>query len=300
MTLENADSPTRERASQATELVQARIPVVLLRHGRKIPVGGSGGTWDVVTEPEEVPNAIERASRRGVPNLGGVLAPKCDSRLVVVDQDGEEAGEKLRELGVSSRDGVWIVRTGRGNYHVYYYWPRNVPPPRRVTRAGGLPVDLLSDGYGVLPRSSTYLEPKGGGPYCWIRGHSPGDIPLSELAPTPDALLEWWSNCTRKHPLEPRPSPGKLKTHQLLSSPIAEGSRNDTLTHIAGWLRLYHPPDDLAVLLLAINDARCRPPLDDQEVRAIVRSVTRYPQPGVNGHPRAAVPRYVREEEADG
>jgi hypothetical protein len=53
-------------------------------------------------------------------------------------------------------------------------------------------------------------------------------------------------------------------------------------------------------LLLVINDSRCRPPLDPKEVQSIVRSIYKYPQPGVNGHPRAVVPSFVRREAENG
>ena len=187
------DSSTNERLLQlvdtATELVEANTALVLLRHGRKAPLTGPDGSWPVVTEPEQVQDAVESASKDGLVNVGVVLSPKLESHLVVVDYDGTEAGE-LRDLGVSSGDEVWISRTGCGGFHIFYYID-HCPPPR-VIGAGQLPVDLLSDGFAVIPPSNTYREPKGGGPYYWVRGHSPTDIPLAELRTPPASLLEWW------------------------------------------------------------------------------------------------------------
>jgi len=67
---------------------------------------------------------------------------------------------------------------------------------------------------------------------------------------------------------------------QLLAEPICETSpgRNKTLTRIGGYLHNRLPPDWTSALLHAINDARCEPPLDPEEVEGIIRSMCRYPQ----------------------
>lgn len=196
------------------------------------------------------------------------------------------------------------MRTGRGGYHVYYFWDKKEPPPPRVIKARKLPVDLLANGFAVIPPSSSYRDPKGGGPYQWVKRHSPHDVPVAELEPLPDALLEWW------HQVSTEPALGAAKgvplqgtsatkgsgAWRLITETIPEGSRNDTLTRIAGWLHLYHPTEQVTALLIAINESRCMPPLDLKEVQAIARSIAKYPQPGVIGHPRAAVPHYVRQE----
>ena len=49
-------------------------------------------------------------------------------------------------------------------------------------------------------------------------------------------------------------------------------------------------------MLQAWNIGLCQPPLPEEDVHNIVKSVFRYPQPGVNGHPRAVVPIFYREE----
>jgi hypothetical protein len=288
----------------AKHLIESFVPIVLLRHGLKAPIKAPDGSWQVMTRPDAVATIIREASRYGLPNFGAILAPKFESRLVVVDIDGAEAVPKLKDLGVSSTHSVWIARTGRGNLQCYYLWDSTNPPPQRVIRADGLPVDLLSNGFAVVPPSSTHREPKGGGSYRWLMGHSPTDIPQTELDTLPDALLEWWSGMPDKQdvPLGGHDREGTARAPKgpgawhLLTETIPEGSRNDTLARIAGWLRLYHPAHVVEALLMVINESRCLPPLELREVQTIVKSIFKYPQPGVNGHPRAAVPHYVREE----
>lgn len=61
---------------------------------------------------------------------------------------------------------------------------------------------------------------------------------------------------------------------------IHDGARSDTLTSAAGGMRQKNFPE-AAILsaLLEINNARCAPPLDEEEVKGIARSVMRY-EPG--------------------
>jgi len=79
------------------------------------------------------------------------------------------------------------------------------------------------------------------------------------------------------------------KTYASGTSPIAvdgpgavipEGARNSTLTSLAGALRRRGIEGTaLEAALLAINREQCKPPLDEDEVRAIAKSVSRYPVP---------------------
>ena len=132
---------------QAERLSESRILLVLLQHGLKAPIKGPDGSWVVVTEPDEIGPVIEKSGNL-LPNLGAVLAPKSDSHLVVVDIDGSGAFDRLRELGVSSAWANWIAKTGRGNWHIYYWGNSTEPPPTRAVHAAKLPVDLLPRRFG--------------------------------------------------------------------------------------------------------------------------------------------------------
>lgn len=125
-----------------------------------------------------------------------------------------------------------------------------------------------------------------------------------DLEPPPDPLVHWWlERWANPSLIRLRPKdiehPEKAKAWLLLQDTIRQKTRNGTLTRIAGWLRLYHPSAIVEALLLAINDGRCNPPLPGNEVRAIVRSISRYPQTGVNGHPKAVVPTFRRQVDAE-
>lgn len=59
--------------------------------------------------------------------------------------------------------------------------------------------------------------------------------------------------------------------------PIPDGTRNISLTSIAGqWHNMGYGKDDIYRELLYVNSVACRPPLDINEIQAIVNSITRY------------------------
>lgn len=68
--------------------------------------------------------------------------------------------------------------------------------------------------------------------------------------------------------------------HNVLSQPIHEGERNNTLASIAGSLRHRDASVDLILSTLkVINQELCQPPLDNREVESIARSFSRYKSP---------------------
>ena len=50
----------------------------------------------------------------------------------------------------------------------------------------------MTRGYVLVAPSNTSAKPQGGGLYTWITGHSPWDIPLTDLEQPPPQLLAWW------------------------------------------------------------------------------------------------------------
>ena len=281
----------------AAAFLAAGIPLVVCAPGEKRPLTRSPATrpfGDVIalTHPDHATALSGLVQRLGRVNLGVYLGPSRESLLLACDIDGPTGLEKAAELGVRRR-GTWVDKTGSGGFHVFYRHPLD-RPLRRVTRAGGFSLDLLTNGFALIPPSRT------ASPYRWLDGHSPNDIPLAMLPEPPNALLDYWeAQAAAPLPAEARSSQGPGAWH-LLASPIPEGRRNSTLTQVGGWLRLYHPPAVVEALLHAVNDARRRPPLPEREVTGIVASVSRYAQPGVNGHPRAVVPSFTRRESPDG
>jgi Primase C terminal 1 (PriCT-1) len=71
--------------------------------------------------------------------------------------------------------------------------------------------------------------------------------------------------------------------HGVLTEPIREYHRNTSLASVAGSLRDRGlDPETICAVLLEVNRIRCLPPLEDEEVSRIARSIGRYPA----GRPR--------------
>ncbi len=73
-------------------------------------------------------------------------------------------------------------------------------------------------------------------------------------------------------------------TPESQGEPIQEGQRNSTLLSLAGSMR--HKgmtAGEIESALMVVNQGRCQPPLEEKEVLAIVKSVSRY-EPATNVH----------------
>lgn len=81
-------------------------------------------------------------------------------------------------------------------------------------------------------------------------------------------------------------------TSNVVADIIPQGERDRTLTSIAGALRRKGlTPEEIEAALQIVNERRCDPPLDEQDVRKIARSVGRY-EPEARGVPENT-PHYI-------
>ena len=181
------------------------------------------------------------------------------SGVFVIDVDGEKGTAAIEELIRLHGDGwtnTLTVRTARGK-HLYSLWPAGTPIRNSAsTLAQGLDV-RGEGGYVVVPPS---VHPSGA-IYQWA-----GTGEDAQILPAPAWLLEMLTS-----PVQPMSRTSKV------DDDIPEGQRNATLAKLAGTMR--RPgmtPQAIEAALLAENEARCRPPLPEAEVRKIARSVCRY------------------------
>jgi hypothetical protein len=253
----------------ARALLSDTVPVLRCAPGLKTPCA-QGGTWDTIDNP----NRLDGWLRSG-DNLAILLGWGKGSPMIAVGLDvykDPKITDFAQKLGVTSKADVWAQRTGRGGYTVIYYY--NGPPLKRDTLQEGSAIDLLVNGYTLIAPSNTSREPQGGGPYHWIPGHSPLDIPLAELDEPPRDLLAWWHSLAA--PSLPRAAnySDRRVSPSWLTGPIPEGQRNETLTKRAGY---YHRKiaDDETVrnLVHSANRMHCQPPLSSREVDSILDSI---------------------------
>lgn len=181
--------------------------------------------------------------------------------LVVIDIDprhgGDDALVDLRAKLGALPDTVEAL-TGGGGRHIFLSAPIEVRNSANVLGEG---VDVRGEGGYVVAAPSVHASGKA---YAWEASSRPDEV---EVQPVPQA---WLAAMTARPKL--RVVPGSKEEQ------IPDGQRNETLFRRASSMRSIGC--SRAAILAAIteeNDARCVPPLDPAEVKAIVESVCRYP-----------------------
>ena len=177
-----------------------------------------------------------------IANVG--IATGSESGIAIVDADGEAGLTSLYNMELPP---TLAVSTGSGGLHLYYGY---IPGIKNSSKKIADGIDVRGDGGFVVAPPSLHIT---GNKYEWLNGDdlSPYPLPVDavddryEVVDTPDA--------------------------------IPSGMRNDALLRLAGVLRRRGlNEDEIFAGLKAVNDRRCKPPLSEQEVRSIARSVTRY------------------------
>jgi len=205
-------------------------------------------TWD----PAQI-----REWWRGNPryNVGVVTG----AGLIALDIDPAKGGQQWWDTHRDLTPPTATSHTGGGGYHLLCQVGSDVEIRNSVGKiARG--IDVRGDGgYIVAPPS---IHPNGR-PYRWIPGRAPWEIRRAPLASVLISRL-----------LEP---PRSRRLASAIPARIPEGERNTTLFSLAGTMRRRNMSLEAIVAALRIeNTARCEPPLDDEEVMAIVRSISRY------------------------
>lgn len=169
--------------------------------------------------------------------------------LVEIEADTPEGEESLQRLKLGRTP---TFRSLRGIKYLF-----QKPDDLAITSSE----DLLGAGTEILANKLLFVPPTPG--YSWLPSLSFDDVPL---APLPDHIRRRIEEAAR-----PR------KTGEPIPEIIREGARSMTLTSLAGSMRRRGASvEAITDGLLAENKVRCAPPLDDEEVRAIAKSVARY------------------------
>lgn len=182
--------------------------------------------------------------------------------LVVLDVDGDDGHESLRALERRHEPLPATVSAVTGNGEHLYFATRD--QIRNTAGKLGRGLDVRGEGgYVIAPPT---IHPDTGRPYEW--DNHPDD---TQVAPLPAWLLSMLSEA----PGGPRKRIPAAEWVRMLRG-IAEGERNDRLARLCGHLIARNLDERVTLeLLLAVNQARCRPPLPEREVTAIVESILR-------------------------
>lgn len=204
-------------------------------------------------------------------NIGIAIGDR--SGIIVLDIDPRNGGYETladRETELGALPKTPRTLTGGGGEHQFF-----VAPPFTIKRdtAGkllGPGVDVLTNGSFVIVPPSLHASGK-------RYTHDPKRSLLDSMVLE---LPKAWQARLRKAPSKGPPSPGVSLGE--VKSPIAIGSRNNTLTKIGGYLVNTALSDEaVAQCLMLINQRRCKPPLDETDVRTIAESVLGYRPPAI-------------------
>lgn len=191
----------------------------------------------------------------------GIATGQVSGGICVIDQDekkgehGIETFEKWIDDNMQYVDDTWESKTASGGRHTFFR--SNIPVANRV---GWLPgVDVRGDGgYVVVPPSIL----SDGSRYEWLTSPMELESPISN---DDDPNVEFIISEINKKAGSGAPLtiPEKIET----------GGRNDMLYKMACSMQAKGMSDSaILAAVKAENDAKCNPPLSDDEINKLVRS----------------------------
>jgi hypothetical protein len=240
----------------ALTLARKGLAVMPCRPHDKRPATAHG-CGDATTEPQAI-----RKWWQEEPKYNIAIATGAVSKIFVVDIDGLDAEFELRRLeaehGALPQSVEAITARGR---HVYFRWPET--PVRNSAGRIAPGIDVRGDGGYVLAPPSVHPT---GRAYCWSVDSA------SAFATAPQWLLERiTANGGNGTTLATPPAAWR----ELAGTGVDEGKRNTSLARLAGYLLRRHVDVMVAMEMLRCwNAARCRPPLSDDEVVAVINSIS--------------------------
>lgn len=207
--------------------------------------------WEKYQEQKVTAKEIEEWWDRW-PSAGIAVITGEISGLVVVDVENSEGLPFINEHVEDATKSTLVSKTGGGGWHLFFKHPGNVTVPNAVKIFPN--VDVRGDGgYVVVPPSLHHS----GNQYKWELKAKPSPLPLS----------------LQQKLFSPK--------HRKLSSgdwqvDIPEGKRDEELTRRAGkLLQIGIAPGEALNMLIAWDQAHCKPPLGEEEIRKIVNSIHR-------------------------
>lgn len=209
----------------------------------KIPLTQHGAK-DSTADPQII---AEWWTRWPTANIGLTL-----DGLVAVDVDPRNGGSA--ETLPHALPETCYAQTGGGGWHYLYRAHNGARYPGKL----GVGIDL-KHGAGSYIVVEPSIHPESGNRYVWLDESEPW---TTRPALAPDWLAQ-----------APRPAASQITRADSINA----GGRNSSLTAIAGGMRR-QGASSAAILaaLQAENAERCNPPLDENEVKRIAHSVSRY------------------------
>ena len=191
----------------------------------------------------------------------GIVTGQVSGGICVIDQDekngehGIEALSKWIDDNFLYLDDTWESQTASGGRHTFFR--STLPVSNRIGWLDG--VDVRGDGGYVVAPPSVLSD---GSRYEWIMSPTDIESPVSnENDPNIEFIV---SEINRK---------GGNSAPLTMPERIASGGRNDMLYKFACSMQARGASDStIFAAVRAENEAKCHPPLDDDEIQKLVKS----------------------------
>jgi hypothetical protein len=280
-------SPRERDAEQFLKLLHHSLGGDQRIEIRHMPPGGGGPMRRTFfSDPVEAAEYAVSLVRDGVyasvaPRRGEVGTRAGITRLLVLWADLDAKGDhtcesRLSQLMDLAHHPSMVVSTGAG---LHAYWllrtPAEGPEELELAELTMRRIALVLDGDPVHDRSRVMRIP---GSYNHKYG-APRLVKTEHFDPSLRHELDELRQMAASLPngsSDGAVGVGKVR-RDILGTPIREGQRNVTLASVAGSLRDRGlDAEAVCVVLLELNRLRCEPPLGEQEVIAVGRSVSKY------------------------
>ncbi len=186
-------------ASAAFRYALRGLAVFPLAVGAKVPLAGTHGCLDGMTDPD-----VARARWTKTPRANIGAATGCESGIWVLDVDVDvrhsHGGDKsLAELEAEHGPLPLTIEasTPRGGRHLYWRWPTTGPEIRNSAGRVGPGLDVRGEGGQIVLPPSVLSDGRG---YRWVKN---GVRTFAEAPP-------WLVTLALPPPLPPRPKPKTL------------------------------------------------------------------------------------------
>ncbi len=192
------------------------------------------------------------------PSANVALLTGAQSRVVVLDVDGDDGAESLRDLEreQGALPSTTSVVTPRGGQH--YYFKHSGCEVRNSAGLLGTGLDIRAEGGYVLAPPSAGANGR--------RYEADERVPI---VPMPAWLL---ARVTERDSSARAPVPSS-EWIAIFRDGLGEGKRNHGLARLSGHLLRRYVDVDLARELVLLANERCRPPLSVGEVERILDSI---------------------------
>ena len=187
-------------------------------------------------------------------------------KFFVFEADSLNVRNRMKDTGHDFTSS-FIVESSSNRGHRYYRYAEGVENIGQDTSTLHGDFSLRVDNEQCVSPGS--INPKNGRQYRVIQN---GDI-----KPPSMEEIAFWNSEKKSNPVESENSNERDINSTWMDDPIPDGKRNSTLTAIAGNLRrIGLNEDDIYAALSSKNQNQCTPPLRDEEIQTIAKSVARY------------------------